>query len=181
MDIQLPPMPPAASSHATTADTPSRIAQGETRHEPAKPGKSFSSELRAAHESRPESGRSQPNRDESEAAPSSDETAPAPHASSCETRDGHACDRISERPENDSETSASPVVNAVTIQRVLLALIAQPAVDTSAQPVAQTSSEEGPNSAMESVMPSVMEDGTSLPATAPDSSTFPQVGSKEMT
>ncbi|NOS78694.1 MAG: hypothetical protein HOP35_12180 [Nitrospira sp.] len=90
-------------------------------------------------------------------------------------------DRAADPAQDEPDTGAAAPSPDVTTQSVLLALIAQPIVKTDAQALTPTSSGEQTNTAMESVMPSVMEDGTSLPVTAADSSTFPQIDNAEMT
>ena len=186
MDVQLPHIAALGASSAASTQSAPRPGQGGGRRESAGSGKSFSSELHEVHtakEPRHETGRSQPDRDEHDASTSSDESAPTSTAltSSGATKDGHSSDRAADLPRRESDTVAPSTVSDVTTQSVLLALIAQPVVKTDTQFLTQPSSTEQTNTAMESVMPSVMEDGTSLPATAPDSSTFPQGGSKERT
>ena len=189
MDLQLPQIAasttPGTSGASGTQNAP-RSGQGGGKRESAGSGKSFSSELRevrTAKEPRHEMGRSQAERDENEVAISSDESAPTTTAStsSGEARDEQAGDRSAEPSRHDSDAVTTSPLPDVTTQSVLLALIAQPIVKTDAQAPMQTSSGEQTNIAMESVMPSVMEDGTSLPVTAADSSTSPQVARKETT
>ncbi|MCS6293349.1 MAG: flagellar hook-length control protein FliK [Nitrospira sp.] len=69
----------------------------------------------------------------------------------------------------------------MTTQGVVLALIAQPAVKPDSQPLAETALSGPTNVAMESVMPSVTEDGASLPISAADSSKLPQIDNKVLT
>jgi flagellar hook-length control protein FliK len=138
-------------------------------------------EVHSAKEPRQETGRSQTEGDEHDASLSSNESAAtttAPTVSGT-TRDGQVNDRAADPAQDESDTVAASALTDVTAQSVLLALLAQPLVNTDAQGLMQTSSDGQANTAMESVMPSVMEDGTSLPVTAADSSTFPQVDSKE--
>lgn len=186
MDVQLPHIASANTSNATSTQSAPRSGQGGGRRESAGSGKSFSSELHAVHtakEPRHEMGRSQTEGDEHDAQTSSDESASTTTAptSSGATRDGQASDRAADPPRHESDTVTASPLSDVTTQSVLLALIAQPIVKTDAQALTQTSSGEQTNTAMESVMPSVMEDGTSLPVTAADSSTYPQVDHKEST
>lgn len=184
MDVQLPHLASAGTSSATSTQNSSRPGQGGGRRESAGSGKSFSSELHEVHsakEPRQETGRSQTEGDEHDASLSSNESAAtttAPTVSGT-TRDGQVNDRAADPTQDESDTVAASALTDVTTQSVLLALIAQPIVNTDAQGLMQTSSDGQANTAMESVMPSVMEDGTSLPVTAADSSTFPQVDSKE--
>jgi hypothetical protein len=138
-------------------------------------------EVHAAKEPRHEIGRCRTDRTENDAAAPSDEPEPASTASSCTTRDGQACERTAEPVRHDAEAATPAAVNDVTTQSVLLALIAQPAVKPDPQSQTKTSSTEQANTAMESVMSPVMEDGASLPATAADSSTLSQGDSKEST
>ncbi len=186
MDIQLPHIASAGTSSATSTQSAPRSGQGGGRRESAGSGKSFSSELHEVHtakEPRHEMGRSQTEGDEHDAPTSSDESTPTAttQTSSGAVRDEQAGDRTAEPSRHDSDpVTASPLPD-VTTQSVLLALIAQPITKTDAQALMQTSSGEQTNTAMESVMPSVMEDGTSLPVTAADSSTYPQVDHKETT
>jgi hypothetical protein len=126
-------------------------------------------------------GRSQTEGDEHDASMFSSESAAtttAPTVSGT-ARDGQVNDRAADPAQDESDIVAASPLPDVTTQSVLLALIAQPIVNTDAQGLTQTSSDGQANTAMESVMPSVMEDGTSLPVTAADSSTFPQVDNKE--
>ena len=188
MDLQrphlAPPSTPSASGAVGTQSAP-RQGQGGSKRESAASGKSFSSELREVHtaqEPRREMERSQGETDGHDAQTSSDESAPTTTAPTSSGAAGgeQAGDRAAEPSRHDSDrVTASPLPD-VTTQSVLLALIAQPIVPTEAQPLMQTSSGKQANAAMESVMPSVMEDGTSLPVTAADSSTYPQVDHKEM-
>ena len=186
MDVQLPHLASAGTSSATSTQSTPRPGQGGGRRESAGSGKSFSSELHEVHtakESRHEIGRSQTEGDEHDAPASSDESTPTATAqtSSGAIRDEQTGDRAVEPSRHDSDTVTASPLPDVTTQSVLLALIAQPIVNTDAQALTQTLSGEQTNTAMESVMPSVMEDGTSLPVTAADSSTFPQVDNKEST
>ncbi|MDP3090316.1 MAG: flagellar hook-length control protein FliK [Nitrospira sp.] len=128
-------------------------------------------------------GRSQTESDETDVPMSSDESAPTTTASTASgaARDEQAGDRSSEPSRHDSDAVTASPLPDVTTQSVLLALIAQPIATTEGPALMQTLSGEQTNSAVESVMPSVMEDGTSLPVTAADSSTFPQIEKKEMT
>ncbi len=187
MDVQLPHLASAGTSSATSAQSPSRPGQGGGRRESAGSGKSFSSELHEVHsakEPRQETGRSQIEGDEHDASMSSNESAAtttAPTVSgTTRARDGQVNDRAADPAQDESDTVAASTLTDVTTQSVLLALLAQPIVNTDAQGLTQTSSDGQANTAMESVMPSVMEAaGTSLPVTAEDSSTFPQVDHKE--
>ncbi len=189
MDVQLPHLAAATSSSTSgTAGTQSapRPGQGGGKRESAGSGKSFSSELRevrTAKEPRHEMGRSQAESDEHEDSPSANESSPTTTGptSSGAARDEQAGDRADEPSRHAPDTVIASPLPDVTTQSVLLALIAQPITKTDAQALMQTSSGEQTNTAMESVMPSVMEDGTSLPATAADSSTYPQVDNKETT
>lgn len=189
MDLQLPQIAASTTpgtSGASGTQNAARPGQGGGKRESAGSGKSFSSELRevrTAKEPRHEMGRSQAERDENEVAISSDESAPTPTASTAsgEARDEQAGDRSADPSRHDSDVITTSPLPDVTTQSVLLALIAQPIVTTNAQAPIQTSSGEQTNSTMESVMPSVMEDGTSLPVTAADSSTSQQVARKETT
>lgn len=184
MDVQLPHLASAGTSSATSTQSPSRPGQGGGRRESAGSGKSFSSELHEVHsakEPRQEMGRSQTEGDEHDASLSSNESAAtttAPTVSGT-ARDGQVNDRAADPAQDESDTVAASTLTDVTTQSVLLALLAQPIVNTDTQGLTQTSSDGQANTAMESVMPSVMEDGTSLPVTAADSSTFPQVDNKE--
>ncbi len=184
MDVQLSHLASAGTSSATSTQSPSRPGQGGGRRESAGSGKSFSSELHEVHsakEPRQEMGRSQAESDEHDTSLSSSESAAAttvPTVSGT-TRDGQVNDRAADPAQDESDTVAAATLTDVTTQSVLLALLAQPIVNTDAQGLTQTSSDGQANTAMESVMPSVMEDGTSLPVTAADSSTFPQVDNKE--
>ncbi len=185
MDVQLPHIASAGASGATSAQNPSRPGQGERKRESAGSGKSFSSELHEIHtakESRHEMRRSRTEDDEHDAQTSSDESTPTAttQTSSGAIRDGQTNDRAAEPSRHDSDTVTASPLPDVTTQSVLLALIAQPIAKTDAQALTPTLSGEQTNTALESVMPSVMEDGTSLPVTAADSSTFPQIGKKEM-
>ncbi len=186
MDVQLPYLASAGTSSATSTQRSPRHGQGEGRRESAGSGKSFSSELHAANtakEPRHEMGRSQTEGDEHDAPASSDESTPTAtaHSSSGAVRDEQAGDRSAELSRHDFDAVTTSPLPDVTTQSVLLALIAQPVVTTEAQAPMQTSLGEQTNIAMESVMPSVMEDGTSLPVTAADSSTSTQVARKEST
>jgi len=189
MDLQLPQIAssttPGTSSASGTQGAP-RPGQGGGKRESAGSGKSFSSELRevrTAKEPRHEMGRSQAERDETDVSMSSDESAPTTTASTASgaARDEQAGDRAADPSRQGSDTVTASPLPDVTTQSVLLALIAQPIVTTEAQALMQTSSGEQTHTAVESVMPSVMEDGTSLPVTAADSSPFPQIENKEMT
>ena len=185
MDVQLPHIAAANTSSATSTQSVPRSGQGGGRRESAGSGKSFSSELhavRTAKEPRHEMGRSQTEGDEHDATLSSDESTPTTTAptSSRAIKDGQADDRAAEPSRHDSDTVTAAPLSDVTTQSVLLALIAQPNVTTDTQDLVQPSSGETVHTAMESVMPSVMEDGTSLPVTAADSSTVPQVDNKEI-
>ncbi|MDO9117728.1 MAG: flagellar hook-length control protein FliK [Nitrospira sp.] len=128
-------------------------------------------------------GRSQAESDETDVPMSSDESAPTTTASpaSGAARDEQAGDRSAEPSRHDSDAVTASPLPDVTTQSVLLALIAQPIAETEGTAMMQTLSDEQTNNPVESVMPSVMEDGTSLPVTAADSSTFPQIEKKEMT
>ncbi|MBX9658794.1 MAG: flagellar hook-length control protein FliK [Nitrospiraceae bacterium] len=189
MDLQLPQIAfstTPGTSGATGTQSASRPGLGGGKRESTGSGKSFSSELRevrTAKEPRHEMGRSQAERDETDVSMSSDESAPTTTASTASgaTRDEQAGDKSAEPSRHDSDAVTTSPLPDVTTQSVLLALIAQPMVTTDAQAPMQTSSGEQTNIAMESVMPSVMEDGTSLPVTAADSSTSPQVARKETT
>ena len=181
MDVQLPHIASASTSGATGTQSAPRLGQGGGKRESAGFGKSFKSELREVHtakEPRHEVGRSQAESDEHDAATSSDESAPtttAPTASGA-AKDEQAGDRAADPSRQNSETVTASPLPDVTTQSVLLALIAQPIVTTEAQALMQTSSGEQTHTAVESVMLSVMEDGTSLPVTAADSSIYPQAG-----
>ncbi len=189
MDLQLPQIASSTTpgtSAASGTQSASRPGQGGGKRESIGSGKSFSSELRevrTAKEPRHEMGRSQAERDETDVSMSSDESAPTTTASTASgaARDEQAGDRSADPSRHDSDAVTTSSLPDVTTQSVLLALIAQPIVTTNAQAPIQTSSGEQTNSTMESVMPSVMEDGTSLPVTAADSSTSPQVARKETT
>ncbi len=189
MDLQLPQIASSTTpgtSAASGTQSASRPGQGGGKRESTGSGKSFSSELRevrTAKEPRHEMGRSQAERDETDVSMSSDESAPTTTASTASgaARDEQAGDRSAAPSRHDSDAVTTSPLPDVTTQSVLLALIAQPIVTTDAQAPMQTSSGEQTNSTMESVMPSVMEDGTSLPVTAADSSTSPQVARKETT
>ena len=186
MDVQLPHLASAGTSSATSSQSTPRPGQGGGRRESAGSGKSFSSELHAANtakELRHEIGRSQTEGDEHDAPTSSDESTPTATAetSSGAIRVEQTSDRAGEPSRHDSDTVTASPLPDVTTQSVLLALIAQPIVSTDAQALTQTLSDEQTNTAMGSVMSSVMEDGTSLPVTAADSSTYSQVDSKEST
>lgn len=186
MDIQLPHIAGAGISSAPGTQSAPHPEQGGSRRESAGSGKSFSSELHEVHaakESRHEMGRSQTAGDAHDAPTSSDESTPtaAAQTSSDAIRDGQAGDGATDPPRHDSDTVTAAPLSDVTTQSVLLALIAQPIVKADAQSLTQTSSSEQTNTAMESVMPSVMEDRTSLPVTAADSSPSPQVDNQEIT
>lgn len=184
MDVQIPQTASSGTSGSTNTQSASRPGQGGGRHESSGSGKSFRSELRdrqIANTSRHEIGPCQADRDESHAITSSDEPESKALASSCATKDGHACERTAEPVRHDTDTAAPAVVSDVTTQSALLALIAQPAINPDSQPSTQSTSTEQTNTAMESVMLPVMEDGASLPVTAADSSIHPQGESKEIT
>lgn len=183
MDVQLPHPASAGTSSAGSTQSTARPGQGGGRRESAGSGKSFSSELHEVHtarEPRHELNRNQTESDDHDAPTSSDESTPtAAQTSSGAIRDGQTGERAAEPSRHDSDNATTSPAPDGTTQSVLLALIAQPIVNTDAQALTQASSGEQTNTAMESVMASVMEDGTSLPVTAADSSTFPQVDIKE--
>lgn len=184
MDVQLPSVPSAGNPSLASTQSPARVRQGESRLDTGKSGKagkSFSSELRAAKESHRENNPSHSDHAEDEASPPSNDATASSQSSSCNSRDGHCGDSISERPRADSEVPSSPVANETTMQSVLLGLIVQPLVIPNGQIPTQNSSGDQINTATESVMTSVMEDGTSLPDTAADSSTLQQTVSPEIT
>ncbi len=186
MDVQLPHIASSSISSAISTQSPPRPGQGGGKRESAGSGKSFSSELREVHtakESRHEGGRSQVKSDEQDVQTSSDESAPATPASTTSgtARDEQAGDRVVEPSRHDVDTVTSSPLPDVATQSVLLALIANPIIRTETQALVQTASSEQTNTVVESVMPSVMEDGTSLPVTAADSSTSPQFDKTELT
>lgn len=188
MDVQLPHLASAGSSNATGPQSTSRQGSGGSRRESAGSGKSFSSELQSVHTaqtSRHEAGRSQSASDEHDAhdaQTASDQPTSATTASTTSSADrgNQADDKETEPARPDSTPMVTAPPPDVTTQSVLLALIAQPTVITDAPVPMQTAPGEQTNTAMESVMPSVMEDGTSLPVTAADSSTVPQVEHKAL-
>lgn len=177
MDIQRPHIASAGSSGSTTAPAVSRLGQGGGRREPAGPGKSFSTELHEAHaakNARPEAGQSQRVSDESDEAATSDESSrhtPELAVVPCSSTDAHPSEPASEDVRHESETVSTAPVSDVNTQSVLLALMAQPAA-TMESPAQRPPLSAGESQArMESVMSSVMEDGTSAPVTtAADSS-----------
>lgn len=183
MDVQTPHAAPAGLfSPAKSQSTPRSGPEG-TRRDLRESGQSFSSELRNARgvkEPRQEASRSRTDQkahdeehEERDTAMSSDEdAAPAsasPH-SSCSRREDHSCDSTSDPSQQKTDNVAAPAVNDVATQSVLLALIAQPVVPADTPAPGMTSSAEQGTAAMESVMPSVKEDGASLPVMAADSS-----------
>lgn len=180
MDIQLPQIASAGTSGATNSQSAPRSGQGGCRRDSAGSGKSFSSELhevRTAKVSRHEPGPRQTDREESYTSMSSSddaESSSTPTASACASQDGQSCERSEEPAKPAAAPEAGSVAGDVATQSLLLALIVQPAVKTDPQPQAQTASTEQNTTAAESVMPPVMEDGTSLPVTAADSSNTPQ-------
>jgi len=190
MDVQIPHAAVSGTDASTNTQSASRLAQGGIRRESTGSGKSFSSELYDAHDakkSRHEIGRNQTRRSQAdheqiEATTSFDEPASESTVLSAASRakDGHACEQNDEPVQHESNTVTPSVVNDVATQSVLLALIAQPVVKSDTQSLMQASSAEQMNTAMESVMPPVMEDGTSLPVTAADSSKLPQADNPVM-
>jgi flagellar hook-length control protein FliK len=96
-------------------------------------------------------------------------------------RDDHPCDRASELPQQQPDKVTPPATNDVATQSVLLALIAQPLATSDTTPPVPTPEAGQVTTAMESVMPSVMEDGASVPVTAADSSKAQQIESTEKT
>lgn len=192
MDVQLPQAAPAPAgiSNSSASQSAPRLGQGGGRRDSAGSNKSFSSELRNARapkESHREIGpaRTDPHdsHEERDVKRSSEEDAPpaSAHLSSCSQQDARPCDRTSELPQQQPDKATPPMTNDVATQSVLLALIAQPLATSDTTPPVPTP-EAGPvTTAMESVMPSVMEDGTSLPVAAADSSKAQQLETSEKT
>lgn len=186
MDVQIPTLASAATSGSTNTQGSSRIVQGGGRREAAGSGKSFSSELHAVHvakESRHEIKRGQKHQDEDGATTSSEQpeqesTSPT---SSRAAKDDPSSEKTVEPAEQETKSATPSVVNDVTTQGVVLALIAQPAVKPDSQPLAETALSGPTNTALESVMPTVKEDGASLPVSAADSSKLPQIDNKVVT
>ena len=179
MDVQLPQIASAGTSGATGTQSAPRPGQGGCRRESAGSGKSFSSELHQAHSatvSRREPGPSQTDHEEHSASMSSDaaDSSSTTTAQSCAPQDGQSCKQSDEPAKQATAQETGSVTSDVATQSLLLALVAQPVVKTDAQPLTQPASTEQDNTAVESVMSPVTEDGTSLPVTAADSSNSPQ-------
>lgn len=194
MDVQIPHPASSGMANSTNSQVASRPAQEATRRESAGSNKSFLSELRNARttkETRQEIGRIRSNHtehraehEERDTATLSDDAAAPTSASklsSSTTEDKHANDKESEPAPQKSDTAALPVMNDVTTQSVILAMIAQPAGTPNTPSPAQASAGESAKTAVGSVMLPVMEDGTALPGTAPDSSNLSEAAAPNMT
>jgi len=189
MDVQSPYIAAAKTSATTNAQNTPRQGSTGNKREAAGSGKSFSSALHAmqtAKEPREKTGLSQSDGDKRDAQTPSDEAVPSTMASTSSgaTRgDSQVEDKgvESSKRESDSAATAAAPVNDASAQSVVLALISQSVATTDIQPLKPMASVGQTTTAMESVMSSVTEDGTSLPVTAADSSTFSQIDRREMT
>ncbi len=179
MDVHMPHIASAGTSGSTNPQGAPRLNQESGRRESAGSKKSFSSELHDAHTAKVSRREPEPrhtDREDNGTSMSADtaESSSTTTASACAPQDGQSCEQSDEPATPATVLEMSSVAGDVTTQSLLLALIAQPVANTNAPPLTQTAPTEPRHTAVESVMPPVTEDGTSLPVTAADSSNIPQ-------